>query len=210
MDSSRTDTREVYDEIAAHFAETRQVPWPEVTGFLEKTASGQVGLDIGCANGRHLSPLADRTDRVCGIDLSRSLLDIASEDVAPTVSLVQGDATCLPIATGSVDVALYIAALHHLPTRSDRYNSLAELARVLSPEGRALISAWSVAHDRFDRETGFDTTIDWTLPGGETVSRFYHIYDRGEFETLLAESPLSVLELEVSSGNYYATVTTEE
>lgn len=208
MDSSRSGIQDTYDEIADHFAETRQIPWPEVTSFLEQAPDGELGLDIGCANGRHIAPLAERTERVCAIDLSRSLLEIADRTVSVDGDclLVQGDATNLPVAADSVDLAVYIAALHHLPTTEARAESLDELARVLASDGRALISVWSIAHERFDRETGFDTTIDWELPDGETISRFYHIYDRTEFEQLLASSPLSVVDIECSSGNYFAIV----
>ncbi|MFD1526577.1 SAM-dependent methyltransferase, partial [Halolamina salina] len=65
-------------------------------------------------------------------------------------------------------------------------------------------------HDRFaDEETdgsGLDTEIDWTLPGGETVGRFYHVYDPAEFEADLRESELELIEWELSSGNCYAVV----
>jgi hypothetical protein len=70
------------------------------------------------------------------------------------------------------------------------------------------VSAWSVVHDRFDREVGHDTTVDWTLPGGETVPRFYHVYDREEFERDLEDATLAVRDVRTSSGNCYAVVTT--
>ena len=70
------------------------------------------------------------------------------------------------------------------------------------------MSAWSTEHDRFDREAGFDTTVDWTLPGGDTVPRYYHIYSPTEFEADLSASALDVVDVDVSSGNCYAVVTT--
>ena len=98
-------------------------------------------------------------------------------------------------------------------TAATRRASLDELARVLRPDARALVSAWSTAHDRFDAspdaESGFDTTIDWTLPGGRTVPRFYHIYSPPEFEREVAASALSLDSLEISSGNCYAVVRPE-
>ena len=110
----------------------------------------------------------------------------------------------------SVDLALYVATLHHLPDRETRVRSLDELSRVLAADGRAFVSAWSTAHDRFDApadaETGFDTTVDWTLPGGETVPRFYHIYAQAEFEADLEAAGVRIEESFVSSGNCYAVV----
>ena len=68
------------------------------------------------------------------------------------------------------------------------------------------MSAWSTAHDRFDRAEGFDTTVDWTLPGGETVPRFYHVYDPDEFRADIAASDLTAEDVFLSSGNCYAVV----
>jgi tRNA (uracil-5-)-methyltransferase TRM9 len=200
--------QEVYDRIGEHFSKTRAHPWTDVESFLDGR-SGTVGLDVGCGNGRHTEPLSGRVDRTVGLDLSRTLLSAARDratnrDVDAT--FVHGTATALPFDQGTVDLAVYVAALHHLRTRAERLRSLDELARVLGPEGRALISAWSTAHENFDRETGFDTTVDWTLPDGTTVPRYYHIYDESEFRADLAECDLSVRSVWVSRGNCYATV----
>jgi tRNA (uracil-5-)-methyltransferase TRM9 len=210
--SGREAVRDTYDRIAEHFSQTREYPWPEVETFLDGAPTDGLALDVGCGNGRHTELLTGYADRVIGLDVSRGLLAQARErirdaDVRSDVRLLQGDASALPLSTDSVAVAVYVATLHHLPDRQLRIASLDELARVLSPDGRALVSAWSTAHDRFDAEAGFDTTVDWTLPGGETVARYYHIYDPGEFESDLAESGLEVLDASVSSGNCYAEVT---
>ncbi len=201
----RARMRAVYDDIAAHFAQTRHSPWPEVTAFLE-TVTGSRGLAVGCGNGRHLTSLAEQVDTAIGIDLSRELLTIAADGArtAPNTALFVGDAAELPLAENTIDVGLYVATIHHLPTRALRVASLDELARVLSPGGRGLVSAWSTAHDRFDQESGFDTTIDWTLPTDETVPRYYHIYAPDEFRADIERSNCTLTRLQISSGNCYA------
>ena len=185
--------RRTYDRIADHFARTRAHPWPEVESFLaDRPADGLgTGVDVGCGNGRHLGPLADAVDRVGDRE---------------NVTLLQADAGRLPLATDTAELGLYVATLHHLPGRERRLSSLDELARVLGADGRALVSVWSTTHDRFDRTEGFDTTVDWTLPDGERVGRFYHVYDPAEFERDLADSALGVERTFVSSGNCYARV----
>lgn len=209
----RTAVRETYDRIATHFASTREYAWPEVAAFVEEAidADDAVGLDIGCGNCRHAEVLADAgLERIVGIDVSRGLLETGRDRALERefdVALCQADAAALPIADDVVDAAVYVATVHHLPTADARRESLTELARVLKPGGRALVSAWSTAHDRFDRTDGFDTTIEWTLPGGERVDRFYHIYDPDEFDADLTASALTVTDWEVSSGNCYADVT---
>lgn len=206
-DTDARDVRETYEAIAEHFSETRAHPWPEVETFVEGAGPVGIGLDLGCGNGRHASVVADRAERVVALDASRNLLDAAQERLDdPGVRLVQGDAARLPLRSDSVGLAVYVATLHHLPSREHRIESLDELARVLGADGRGLVSAWSTAHERFDAETGFDTTIDWTLPDGTVVPRFYHIYAPAEFEADLETSELRVESVRVSSGNCYAEV----
>jgi ubiquinone/menaquinone biosynthesis C-methylase UbiE len=206
-----TDVHRTYDRIAGHFAQTREYPWPEVESFLD-ARTADVALDLGCGNGRHAELLAERADRVLGVDASTGLLQEAvdrARDREFEVELVAGDAARIPIRGNTVDLAVYVATLHHLPDRGARVASLDELARVLDAGGAAVVSVWSTEHDRFDRREGFDTTVDWTLPGGETVPRFYHVYDPAEFDADLADSALTVVESFVSSGNCYAVVTPE-
>jgi ubiquinone/menaquinone biosynthesis C-methylase UbiE len=205
----RRGVQATYERIADHFAKTREYPWPEVESFCEDR-SVETALDVGCGNGRHAELLLECADRVIGLDVSPRLLDIASERV-PEANLLQGDASALPISSGRVALAVYVATLHHLPTRELRQRSLDELSRVLEEDGTALVSAWSTAHDAFDASAddslGFDTHVEWTLPSGETVPRFYHIYAPAEFDTDLEASQLAVTDSWLSSGNCYAVVT---
>jgi len=198
-----------YDRIADHFAATREYPWPEVESFVADADRAALALDIGCGNGRHTDLLTDCADRVVALDASRGLLRTArrrGRERGFDATLVQGDAASLPIRDGRIELAVYVATLHHLRPRATRIASLDELARALTPGGRALVSVWSTGHDRFDADEGFDTTVDWTLPDGETVPRYYHIYDPAEFGRDLAASALAVHETFESSGNCYAVV----
>lgn len=203
-DATRAGVRDTYDRIALHFAETRHSPWPEVEEFVH-SLSGERGLDLGCGNGRHLELLESVVNEVIGIDVSQQLLAQVPAAEFP-LDLVTGDATTLPLSSDTIDIAIYVATLHHLPTRSQRVRSLNELGRVLHPGGSCLVSVWSVTADRFDFCHGRDQHITWTLPDGETVDRFYHIFDRDEFAEELEAANITVESIRASSGNYYATV----
>lgn len=202
--SSRADVRATFDTIAADFARTRKHPWEPVERFVDDRQGGPLALDIGCGNGRHLSLLAERWSTVLGLDLSRALLTIAQE--TQFGSLCQGDATQLPIRPDSVDCALYVAALHHIPSPGGRRDSLSEINRVLTEDGAALISVWSVAHDRFSGVEPGDTTVPWTLPTGETVDRYYHLFDIRTFAALLDRTRLAVERQWEEGGNCWAIV----
>jgi SAM-dependent methyltransferase len=205
------EVRAVYDRIADHFAKTRAHPWPEVEEFLSGRGPVTRAVDVGCGNGRHSELLADRADEVVGVDASVALLAIARADAVEAgygdaFAPVRGDAGALPLADDTADLGLYVATLHHLRARARRRESLDGFARVLGPDGVGLVSVWSVDHDRFDADAGFDTTVPWTLPGGERVPRFYHVYDRDELRADLAASACRSVETFVSSGNCYAVV----
>lgn len=207
----------VYDRIADHFASTRAYAWPEVESFVTAVADHDGlgrALDLGCGNGRHTELLAEHGADAIGVDVSRGLLSAAAtrqREHGFAAALVQGDAATLPFADATVDQIVYVATLHHLRPEATRRQSLAALGRLLRPGGLALVSAWSTAHDRFDAETSFDTTVEWTLPGGETVDRYYHIYDPDAFRAALnAVEVIEPLVVAVSSGNCYAIVTTAD
>lgn len=213
-ESTRRDVRATYEEIADHFSKTREYAWPEVESFIDDAGTAGRALDVGCGNGRHTELLGPVADEVLALDASRGLLLEARERLRAqeeNVALLQGDAASAPLKDDSIHLAVYVATLHHLPTAEDRRRSLDELARVLTPDGRALVSAWSTEHDRFDGdgEEGFDTTVDWTLPGGEVVPRFYHIYAPDEFRNDVESSGLALVDFELSSGNCYAVVRPE-
>jgi tRNA (uracil-5-)-methyltransferase TRM9 len=210
---SRREVRETYDRIADHFAKTRAYAWPDVEEFIEESASCSVALDLGCGNGRHAELLTKRAEIVVCADLSRSILETARDRIGSddhATDMVQSDAATLPFHSASIDLAVYIATLHHLPSRALRVRSLDELAWILAPTGRALVSVWSTEHSSFDATNGFDTTVDWTLPDGEIVERFYHIYDPAEFDRDVRDSALSVQDVFVSEGNCYAVVGASE
>lgn len=207
VDHTRRSVQRTYDRIGEHFAATRASPWPEVEAFCADRTADRA-LDIGCGNGRHAVLLAETGAEVVALDASETMLQTARQRVGAvdSISLVAGDAVRLPVRSRVVDLATYIATIQHLPSRDQRLGSLTELARVLRPDGVALIGAWATTHDTFDREAGFDTTREWVLPDGSTVERYYHIHDPDEFDGLLGESPLVVSRSWTSSGNCYAIV----
>ena len=50
----RKNVVEVYDQIANDFSETRFCVWNMVKRFLKNKKFTQIGLEIGCGNGKNM------------------------------------------------------------------------------------------------------------------------------------------------------------
>ncbi len=101
--------------------------------------------DIGGGYGRLSVVLADYARRVTLVDPSRQQLSLAASVLAghPQISTRVMSASDLEFADGSVDLAVMVRVLHHLPEPA---RELTELHRILRPGGYALIEVASVAH----------------------------------------------------------------
>ena len=199
---------QTYEKIGSHFSETRFHPWPEVGKFLEEL-SGDIALDMGCGNGRHSELLSECVERVVGVDMSSMmLLETINRGKSNRfeVNPIRGNVMELPVQTGCVDIGVYVATIHHLPTTECRIASLNELERVLVEGGTAIVGSWCTDHERFEEGKGFDTLVNWTLPDGTVVPRYYHIYDIEEFERDVNASRLEVVDIYSNEGNCYAVV----
>lgn len=97
---------------------------------------GATVLDAACGTGRHTAWLAGQGCRVVGVDVTAAMLVRASAAV-PRASFVHGELERLPLASKSVDAAVCALALCHLPNLRP---PLLELARVLRPGGRLVVS----------------------------------------------------------------------
>jgi SAM-dependent methyltransferase len=106
----------------------------------------QVVADVGCGNGFDLRQIVPqgRCSHAIGIDLSAGMLrSVADLRQSGRLSLVQADAQHLPLPDASVDVALAMHMLYHVP---DVSAAIAELRRITKPGGTALASTNSSAH----------------------------------------------------------------
>ncbi len=122
----------VYDEMSNVLIRTEE---PLVLAGLDGVGAG-VALDAACGTGRLAGLLAGRGHRTLGVDRSDAMLARAREKLAG-VEFRTGDLTLLPVESGSVDVATCGLALTHL---ADPAPAIGELARVVRPGGRVVIS----------------------------------------------------------------------
>jgi len=118
-----------------HHPHTREyVAWIDRL-LLEALPAGPLGVvgEICCGGGEGLRLLRGRVvEALIGVDISGRMLDAAAVEHTDAL-LVQGDATSLPLADASLDLALMLGGIHHVNARARLF---AEIFRVLRPGGR--------------------------------------------------------------------------
>jgi len=102
--------------------------------------------DLGCGTGQVSASLAPFVARVIAVDASAAMLQAARKRLngLDNVELRRGDLEALPIDNGQLDAATLMLVLHHVP---EPERALADVARVLKPQGRAIVVDM-LPHDR--------------------------------------------------------------
>ena len=107
---------------------------PEFLPFVP--APGRLTVDVGCGEGRLGRVLAGSGHRVVGFDASpTSVRAAATHPERHPVAVA--DAVALPLGDDAADLAIAFMSLHDF---DDLRAAVAEVARVLSPEGRFCVA----------------------------------------------------------------------
>jgi len=169
-----------FDHWKDSYTETleRTVPFlPQEHDFYVRTKAAEVlelaqdrlgppstlrALDVGCGIGlihRHLAPHLGRLE---GVDIAQGTVDQARR-ANPAVAYHLYDGERLPHSDASIDLALAMGVVHHVPP--ERWATfMAELRRVTRPGGLAVlvepnllnpISRWGAARCEFDQDATF-------------------------------------------------------
>ncbi len=150
-------------ELPAPHTRGQVISWPRIYGavlwlatrgrepaFRQKLADlalfrmGETVLDIGCGTGAQTLIAKERVGalgRVAGIEPSPPMIAYARRKAARrglAIDFQLGVIEQLKSPDQSVDVALCIIVLHHMPDDAKR-QGLGEVARVLKPTGRLLV-----------------------------------------------------------------------
>lgn len=117
---------------------------PVAQAIVEQAAlvAGEDVLDLACGTGNAALLAAARGAAVIGIDGAPRLLEVArtrAQGLGVDLEVREGDLLALPVDDASVDVVLSVFGVIFAP---DPAQALREVARVLRPGGRVLVSAW--------------------------------------------------------------------
>jgi SAM-dependent methyltransferase len=111
---------------------------------------GERVVDLGCGTGNAALLCAARGARVTGVDPAARLLDVARGEAARRrleADFVPGDAAAIPMAGGGAEL---VVSVFGVIFASDPEAAAAEIARVLGPRGRTVLSAWIPEGGIFD------------------------------------------------------------
>jgi ubiquinone/menaquinone biosynthesis C-methylase UbiE/biotin operon repressor len=135
-------TRAFFDDMAGRLGR-EYVPgrsWKSIAEALLQLLPPMVIADLGAGEGAFSLLLAQRAQQVIAVDNSDRMVELGSalakKTGVTTLEYRKGDLEAVPIADGSVDLALFSQSLHHAlhPARA-----ITEAWRILKPGGRIAI-----------------------------------------------------------------------
>jgi SAM-dependent methyltransferase len=130
----------VYDSerLATAYAFDRPPVHEHILRSVRLVRQADRALDVGCGAGLSTAALAPLARRVVGLEPIPAML-AHRRTVAPRASFVIGQAERLPFAAGSFDLVTAAGSLNY----TDFPSALAEIARVLTPDGTFLLYDFS-------------------------------------------------------------------
>lgn len=165
LNKRKDRVRSYFDELAGRFGRD-YVPgrsWKGLAEMLLKLLPPMRIADIGAGEGTLSLLLAQRAERVIGIDNSEKMVEYASgiarRSGVNNVEFRLGDLEELPLPDESVDLALFSQSLHHA---LHPQQAVHEAARVLRPGGRIVILDLQRHHFEKARELYADIWLGFT------------------------------------------------
>ena len=187
----------VYGKIAPYFNERRVFTWSWIANFIKSIEQNSTILDIGCGNGRNMQ---NPNYNFIGLDICQEFIDICKKR---GMTCLYGDMCNMPIKSNSIDAIISIASFHHLSNKERRISALNEMKRVLKPNGKILLSVWSIEQPNKTRRTFTnygDTIVSWNQYGKD-FDRFYYIFRLDEIRELFKETNLKIIDYQWDCGN---------
>ncbi|MFI9507398.1 class I SAM-dependent methyltransferase [Nocardia sp. NPDC052566] len=148
---------ELYTRITADLLASNPFDRAMLTVFAELVRGNGSGpvADLGCGPGRLTGHLAELGLDVFGIDLSPQMIELARQ-AHPTLRFDEGSMESLALADASLaGIVAWYSIIHLTPDRVP--DVLAELHRVLRPEGHALLAFFGA--DAADVAAAFDHKV---------------------------------------------------
>ncbi len=199
-----TFVKNVYNEIAEHFSNTRVYKWSWVIDFLDSFKENSLIYDLGCGNGRNMN---HGSLKFIGIDNCENFIKICNEK---NLQVINSNITKIPLQNNSADGIICIAVFHHLYSNQNRLDALLEMKRLIKTNGKILLSVWSIdqpkkTHRVFNNYG--NNIVLWDNNNGKIFERFYYIFKLDEIKKIINKVGLIIVNYEYSCGNEIFTLT---
>ncbi|MBE9060281.1 class I SAM-dependent methyltransferase [cf. Phormidesmis sp. LEGE 11477] len=152
-------------------------------GWAEIPVSAHI-LDVACGTGEleRLLLTDNLKQSISGIDISEQMLAEARQKLKgfPNVTFKRGTASQLPFPDRSFDIVVSASSFHYFP---EPKKALAEVNRVLKPNGQVIILDWC-------KDFLLCRLCDWFLKRFDPAHQ--QCYTEAEFHALLENSGLRV------------------
>jgi ubiquinone/menaquinone biosynthesis C-methylase UbiE len=186
MEFENTHVKTIYENIANNFSDKRYNSWDWIDNFIDSNLIGSYILDIGCGNGRNMKNL---NYNFYGVDNCSNFIELAKQ-VSSNVFL--SDMTKLEFHDDFFDAIISIASFHHLSNNERRIDCLKEMKRVLKPNGKILLSIWSInqSHNKkLDNKFNYGINmVPFKDNKGNIIgNRYYYIFQIDEITELLSQ-----------------------
>jgi SAM-dependent methyltransferase len=172
-----------YDRVAHAYARLEgEAEWPRMRwlrGLLARLAPGSSVLDLGCGSGDPADVEIAKEHRVTGVDISRTQIDLARQNV-PIGHFLHGDAAAVEFPAGSFDAVVSFYTLEHIP-RDEHATMLRRIYGWLRAEGFLLISTEAGEYD--------DVMGEWL-----GVPMFISCFDPETLKRMVDEAGFELLE----------------
>jgi len=104
-----------------------------------KNMSESTAIDVGCGEGRMIRRMSKWLSKVDGVDVSEKMVTAARARCPDSDVFVSNGSDCGAAKTSSYDFAYCTISLHHICVYSVRARIIADIVRVLKPEGCATL-----------------------------------------------------------------------
>jgi ubiquinone/menaquinone biosynthesis C-methylase UbiE len=203
---------EDYDNIAKEFDSTRKGEWENFSLILPYVKNNDYVVDLGCGNGRLLNFLEkNRKIKYLGVDNSKTLLELAKKHYNKALFL-HADILDLPIENNTVDKALAIASIHHIPSKELRAKAIKEAYRILKNNGVFILTVWNLFQPKYKKyiwtarlkclfSLGSYDLRDTFIPWGKSgIKRYYYAFKFNELKKLLENNGFEIIKTHIDDN----------
>jgi SAM-dependent methyltransferase len=153
------DTARAQAYATLGFPGTYHLAYRDLPTLIAEHVSGRRALDFGCGAGRSTRFLGRLGFEAVGVDISRSMIEMATRLDPDGTYLLVADGNLGAFEPAGFDLVFSAFAFDNIPGAEKRQALLRELRRLLSPRGRIILLGST--HDIYTHEWASFSTSDF-------------------------------------------------